>query len=72
MKDVSKRQRLESAGEARTYYTMLRSARRWGGKARKIWAYKVAEKYVTATSVGSNLEASDENWFIKYDLKLNK
>ena len=64
--------RLESAGEARTYYTMLRSARRWGDKARKIWADKVAEKYTTATSVGSNLEATEENWFIKYDLKLNK
>ena len=64
--------RLESAGEARTYYTMLRSVRRWGDKARKIWADKVAEKYVTATSVGSNLETSDENWFIRYDLKLNK
>ena len=51
---------------------MLRSARRWGDKARKIWADKVAEKYTTATSVGSNLEATEENWFIKYDLKLNK
>ena len=41
-------------------------------QVRKIWADKVAEKYTTATSVGSNLEATEENWFIKYDLKLNK
>lgn len=64
--------RLESAGEARTYYTMLRSSKRWGDNARKVWADKVARKYTIASSVGAHLEASDENWFIRYDLKLNK
>lgn len=64
--------RLESAGEARTYYTMLRSSKRWGDYARKVWADKVASKYTTAASMAGKLEASDENWFIKYDLKSNQ
>lgn len=65
--------RLESAGEARTYYTMLRSSKRWGDKARKVWADKVGEKYTTSgAAIANRLETSDENWFIKYDLKLDK
>lgn len=62
---------LESAGEARSYYAMMRMARRWGNDSRAIWADQIAKKYAAgANTIKAKLESDDENWFIKYDLKL--
>ena len=61
---------LESAGEGRTYYSMLRSSRKFGDEARQIWATQIADKYIDGTSIKGSLMTTDENWFIKYDLKI--
>ncbi len=59
---------LESAGEARGYYAMLRNARNYP-EMRAHWAKDVASKYGEKGAVIENLLASDiNNWFIKYDL----
>ncbi len=61
---------LESAGEARTYYSMLRSSRKFGDSAREVWADKVAKKYISGSAIKGALMTTDDNWFIKYDLKI--
>jgi hypothetical protein len=60
---------LESAGESRSYFAMIRAARRWGADARKLYASKVAAKYPGGgEAIKAKLEADINNWFIKYDL----
>lgn len=63
---------LESAGEARSYYAMLRMAKRWGNKSQADWAKTIGEKYTNGSgaAIRSKLEGDINNWFIKYDLKL--
>lgn len=62
---------LESAGEARSYYAMLRMAMRYGDEERANWAEAVARKYPDGgAAIRAKLESDINNWFIKYDLKL--
>ena len=56
---------LESAGEGRTYYSMLRSSRKFGDEARQIWATQIADKYIDGSSIKGRLMTTDENWRIK-------
>ena len=59
---------LESAGEARSYFAMIRMARRWNDPS--ILADRVSAKYPEGMreAVRQRL-MTPENWFIKYDLK---
>jgi hypothetical protein len=61
---------LESAGEGRAYFAMVRAAMRWGEAERSVWAAKVAAKYPDGgEAIKAKLETDIKNWFIKYDLK---
>lgn len=59
---------MESAGEARALFAMLRAARHWGDAS--FIADKVSAKYPDGQSdeIKSKLQ-NPSNWFIKYDLK---
>jgi hypothetical protein len=60
---------VELAGESRSYYAMVRMAKRWGTKFQNDWAAKVAAKYPDGGAlIQVKLEADIKNWFIKYDL----
>lgn len=62
---------LESAGEARSYYAMLRMNRKYGTRSQEHWAEVVSRKYPDGgASIRGKLSSDISNWFIKYDLKL--
>jgi starch-binding outer membrane protein, SusD/RagB family len=61
---------LETAGESRAYYAMIRTAKRWGDAERAMWADKVVAKYPDGgTAIKAKLIADIKNWFIQYKLK---
>ena len=60
---------LESAGESRAYYAMIRTSKRWGDTKRAMWAAKVTAKYSDGSAIYTKLAADINNWFIKYKLK---
>ena len=58
---------MESAGEARSYFAMIRMARRWNDPS--ILADRVSAKYPSGKKESiRNLLTQPENWFIDYDL----
>ncbi|WP_246581478.1 RagB/SusD family nutrient uptake outer membrane protein [Echinicola shivajiensis] len=58
---------MESAGEARSYFAMIRMAKRWNDPS--MLADRVSAKYPSGKSESiRNLLMQPENWFIKYDL----
>jgi hypothetical protein len=57
---------LETAGEAKAYYAMIRIAKRWNNPAAV--ADRVSAKYTDKVNM-HNLLLNPENWFIKYDLE---
>ena len=59
---------LESAGEARAYFAMIRIAKRWNDPA--ILADRVSAKYSGGMqSTIQNLLMNPENWFVPYNLR---
>lgn len=62
---------LECAGEARSLFTLIRMAKRWNKP--EIVANNVSEKYPAGTKEDIKTKLLDSNnWFIKYDLQLDK
>ncbi|UCS94988.1 RagB/SusD family nutrient uptake outer membrane protein [Echinicola marina] len=58
---------MESAGEARSYFAMIRMAKRWNDPS--MLADRVSAKYPSGKSESiRNLLMQPENWFINYDL----
>lgn len=59
---------LESAGESRGLFAMIRNARKYP-EMQAVWARKVAAKYSDGgAGIESKLVADIDNWFIKYNL----
>lgn len=62
---------LESSGEARSLFTMIRMAKRWNDPS--ILADRVAAKYPEGTKEMIRSKLLDpKNWFIKYDLDIDQ
>ncbi|MDA3879115.1 MAG: hypothetical protein PF436_01885 [Prolixibacteraceae bacterium] len=62
---------LESAGEARSYFAMIRMAKRWNDPS--IVADRVSAKYPEGKREAVRQRLMDpENWFIEYDLEADQ
>ncbi len=58
---------MESAGEARSYFAMIRMARRWNDPS--MLADRVSAKYPAGKAEGiRQLLMNQENWFVQFDL----